>query len=70
MSTGDKQPDAQPIYRLLALGVAVVCFLLAAAFTFAAPEQGLFPRIVCLIVGFIMLVIGKNGRWPPRSRKQ
>jgi hypothetical protein len=69
MSSGDRPPDARPLFRMLAFGVAVVCFVLAAVFRFASPEAGVLPQITCLVVRFIMLVIGGTGFWPPRSRK-
>jgi peptidoglycan/LPS O-acetylase OafA/YrhL len=67
MSQDAPAPPSRPLFRKLAFGVAIICFVLAAVFTFTTPE--IFPRIVCLVVGFIMLVIGATGNWPPKIRK-
>ena len=32
MSAGQRPPDARPIFRTLAIGVAFVCFILAVVF--------------------------------------
>lgn len=67
MSSSGPQP-ARPIFRKLAAGVAVVCFVLAGVFGIARPEDGLFGPGVCLFVGFIMAVIAVTGYWPPRRQ--
>ena len=38
MADESRKPDARPVYRMLAGGVAVVCFLLAAVFAFVPAE--------------------------------
>lgn len=58
---------ARPVFRKLALALSVLCFLLALLFRFTTPEQGKFPVIISILVGFILLVIGRTGRWPPKS---
>jgi hypothetical protein len=69
MTTGDKPPDARPVFRKFALGLAIVLFVLAAVFKFATPELENIPSVICLVVGFIMLLIGGTGYWPPRFRE-
>jgi hypothetical protein len=64
MSVAEK-PLARPLFRKLALGVAVVCFALAVA-GLASPGDGLFGPLVCLAVGFVLAVVGAAGYWPPR----
>lgn len=63
----DRPPDARPIFRRLALGLSIVLFILAAVFTFAAPQDDEFARNLCIGVGAMMLVIGTAGNWPPRK---
>jgi hypothetical protein len=67
MSSGET-PPARPIYRKLALGVAVVCFALAAISGFARPGDGLHGLAILLFLGFVMAVIGVTGYWPPRRK--
>lgn len=55
------------MFRKLALGMAVVCVLLAAVFGVApGVEDRLMVVGICLFVGFVMLTIGMTGYWPPR----
>jgi hypothetical protein len=78
MVTNGEKPQARPLFRKLALGMAVVLFLLAAVSGLAA-VFGLVPPDVtyneklmfvgiCLFMGFVMLTIGRTGRWPPPKR--
>jgi hypothetical protein len=69
MSAGQRPPDARPIFRTLALGVAFVCFILAVVFgSLADQESRLLVVLVCLFVGLVMAVIGLTGYWPPRRK--
>jgi hypothetical protein len=68
MASSEKQPGARPLFRQLALGIAIVLFILGPIFHFTAPEAGYFPLVICLIVGFIMVGVGATGYWPPRSK--
>jgi hypothetical protein len=68
MSTVGK-PPARPLFRKLALGVAVVCFALAAVTGLTGEGDGLFGPLVCLAVGFVMAAIGVTGYWPPARPK-
>jgi peptidoglycan/LPS O-acetylase OafA/YrhL len=68
MSSDQRPPDARPVFRRLAVGVAVVCFALAGVFGFVADENKLFAVGVCLAVGAMMAVIGVTGYWPPRKK--
>jgi hypothetical protein len=65
MAVADEKPKARPMFRRLALGMAVVCFVLGAAFGIARGEDSLFIMVVCLFVGFVMLTIARTGLWPP-----
>jgi hypothetical protein len=65
MSNGGPKP-ARPIFRKLAGGVAIVCFVVGGVAAVANPNDGLFGPGVCLFVGFIMSVIAVTGYWPPR----
>ena len=65
MSNGDRSPDARPVFRKLALGVAVVCFALGGVFGFVADESRWLAVGGCLVVGAMMAVIGVTGYWPP-----
>jgi len=67
MSSGET-PPARPVFRKLAIGVAIVCFVLAAIFGVAQPEDGLVAPGICLFVGFVVAVIGATGYWPPRRK--
>ena len=66
MATPSETPQARPLYRKLALGTAIVCFLLGAAFAISPIEGKTLTTIACLIVGAVMLTIGNTGYWPPR----
>lgn len=65
MSSGET-PPARPVFRKLAIGVAIACFVLAAIFGIARPEDGFFAPGICLFVGFVMSVVAATGYWPPR----
>jgi hypothetical protein len=67
--TGEK-PKARPIFRMLALGMAVFCFVLGAVFAVAPGDNKLFTVGTCLFVGFVMLTIARTGLWPPPRRGQ
>jgi hypothetical protein len=53
----------------LAIGMAVVCFLLAAVFAFGQVGNQLLGVIICLFVGLMMLAIGMVGFWSPRPKR-
>jgi formate hydrogenlyase subunit 4 len=72
MAIDGKSAQARPLFRMLALGMAVVLFLLAAVFGLAPvadldSKQKLVVVVPCLFVGYVMLTIGKTGFWPPRA---
>jgi hypothetical protein len=69
MSSGQTPPPARPLFRKLAAGVAFICFVLAAVFGLARPEDGLLTPGICLFVGFVMAVIAVTGYWPPRRKE-
>jgi hypothetical protein len=48
---------------MLALGMAVVCFLLAAVFAFGQVGNRLLGVVICLFVGLMILAIGMVGFW-------
>ena len=66
--SSDSSPPARPIFRKLAIVIAILSFLLAAAFGIFQSEDGWFPPVICLFVGFMMSVIGATGYWPPRRK--
>lgn len=62
-----EKPPARPVFRKLAIAVAIVCFLLAVVFGLLAPfEEKLLGMVVCVFVGMVMMAIGITGYWPPR----
>lgn len=65
--TGDRA-KARPIFRKLALGMAIVCLVLGALIAVAPVENNTFTSGTCLFVGFVMLTIGRTGLWPPPRR--
>ena len=70
MATDDRPPAARLVFRKMALGLAVVLFILAAVFQFVAPEQGWFGPAIRLAVGFVMGTIGATGNWPARALRR
>jgi hypothetical protein len=66
VTNGDK-PQARPLFRKLALGMAIVFFLLAAVFGLAPTDNNskLLGGGLCPFLSFVMLTIGKTGLWPP-----
>jgi hypothetical protein len=69
MSITGETPQARPLFRKLALGMAIVCFILATVFGIARVENKLLTAGSCLFVGVVMLTIAKTGFWPPRPRR-
>jgi hypothetical protein len=71
MVTNGEKPQARPLFRKLALGMAIVLFLLAAVFGLAPTDNNskLLGGGLCLFVGFAMLTIGKTGFWPPPAKR-
>lgn len=65
MTVPGERVKARPIFRRLALGMAVVCVVLGAVIGFARVEDDLFTCRICLFVGFVMWTIGRTGLWPP-----
>jgi hypothetical protein len=70
MATTGERPQARPLFRKLALSMAVVCFLLAAVFGLAPLGDRLLGVGICLFLGFMMLTIGLTGSWPPRPERE
>jgi hypothetical protein len=66
-STGEN-PQARPRFRDLAIGMAVICFILAAAFGITPTENKLPAVGLCLFVGFVKSVIGTTGYGPLRRK--
>jgi hypothetical protein len=67
-----EKPPARPVFRKLALGTALVCFVLALVAWIVAPADGgdsLFGVWVCVFVGMVMVSIAATGYWPPRRRR-
>ena len=65
MAEEKRKPDARPIFRRLAGGVAVVSFMLAAVFAFAPIEGDMWKTVyICMAVGVIMAGIALTGNWP------
>jgi hypothetical protein len=69
MATTGERLQAAPLFRKLALGMAIVCFLLTAVFAFGQVGNRLLGVVVCLFVGLMMLTIGMTGSWPPRPQR-
>ena len=72
MAIDGKSAQARPLVRKLALGMAVVLFLLAAVFGLDPvadldSKQKLVVVVPSLFVGYMMLTIAKTGFWPPRA---
>jgi hypothetical protein len=66
------KPQARPLFRKLALGMAFVCFLLAALVGLDPTDHNFIKWVgggSCLFVGFVMLTIGKTGFWPPPAKR-
>jgi hypothetical protein len=57
------------LFGMLALGMAVVCFLLAAVFAFGQVGNRLLGVVICLFVGLMMLTIGMTAFWPRRPKR-
>ena len=65
MANGSRKPDARPLFRRLAGGVAVACFILAAVFNFVPIKADVRPVVyISLFVGVIMAGIAVTGNWP------
>jgi hypothetical protein len=66
MAEYDTKPPARPLFRKLALGVAVVCFLLGIVFalTPVLEESKWVCVIIVFFVGIVTLTIAKTGFWP------
>jgi hypothetical protein len=61
----DEKPKAGPIYRWIALGIAVFSFVLAGVFAVAPDGNKLFAVGTFLFLGFVYLMIARTGLWPP-----
>ena len=68
MQNGEK-PPARPIFRRLAVGLAIACFILAGVFVILVPEEGWMGPGVCVFIGFVMSTIAATGYWPPRHSR-
>jgi hypothetical protein len=69
MATTGERPQARPLFRKSALGMALVCFLLAAVIGLAPLGDRLLGVGICLFVGFMMSTIGLTGSWPPHPER-
>jgi hypothetical protein len=70
MTDMGRPPQAHPLFRKLALGMAVICLGLAVLFGFTADDLKGWTVGVCLFLAFVMLTIGRTGTWPPRSERR
>jgi hypothetical protein len=66
MDSSKKPPGARPLFRKLALGTAIVCFVLAAILMVLGVADAHLAAISCASLGSIMLVIWITGRLPQR----
>jgi hypothetical protein len=64
MTERDQRPDARPLFRRLAVAVAILCFLIAGAFGWFGGDDKWFGIGISLFVGFVMLTIYTTGSWP------
>ncbi len=72
MADDSRKNDAWSLFRCLDAVVAVVCFLLAAVFTFAPIEGDMRPVVyTCLAVGVVMAGVALAGdrSWRGRGPK-
>ena len=71
METKGEKPQARPLFRKLALGMAIFLFLLTAASGFAPVDSNskLLGAGIFLFVGFVMLTIWKTGFWPAPAKR-
>ena len=67
-STGEN-PQARPLFRKLALGMAAVCVILGLVSVIVPGENKLLWVGVFLFLGYVMMVIGTTGFWPPRPTR-
>jgi hypothetical protein len=70
MSTSSERPQARPRFRKLALGLAVVCYILAAVGLIApldntATRDRLLIGALCLLLAISMIA----GIWSPRPER-
>jgi hypothetical protein len=71
MVTNGEKSQASALFQKLALGTAIVLFLLAAVFGLAPTDHNskFLGGGLCLFVGVVMLTIGKTGFWPRSARR-
>jgi len=71
MIKNGQKTSARPLFRKLAFYVSMLCFLAAGVFVVFQPgsEGNGVGVVICMLVGFVMLTIGKTGHWPaPQHR--
>ena len=63
-----EKPPARPIYRKLALGLAVISLLLAivAATGLMGDGMDIYGMGLFLFLGYMFWIIARTGYWPPR----
>ena len=62
-----QQREVRPIFRRLAAGVAVLCFLFAIAAAIFMDEDSRFVgAAIFVFIGFVMGTIAFKGSWPAR----
>lgn len=67
-----QKPPARALFKKLAFYVSMVCFLAAGIFVVFQPgaEGNWVGVVACLLVGFVMLTIGKTGHWPAQQHRR
>ena len=67
----NEPPPARPVFRRLAAGVAVVCFVLAVVFRFTDhTDDWWFGVGICLLMGVVMGSIAATGYLPRRRPRR
>jgi hypothetical protein len=71
MVTNGEGPQAMPLFRKLALGMAIVFILLGGVFALAPIDKNSkslgWPS--CLFAAMVMMAIGKPYWWPPPAKR-
>lgn len=62
--TGDERSQARPLFRQIAIVVALFCFILAGVIGWTHMEGRWVGIGISLFVGFMMMTIAVSGRWP------
>jgi hypothetical protein len=70
MSTNSERPQAKPRFRKLALGLAVVCYILAAVLVIAPLDNTpIRDRLLLGALGLLLVVPTVAGFWSQRSKR-